>query len=405
MLLQEPPHTYTSKEEEIRARALKLHHDSIVFDGHNDLPMWIRYFGFDLGMNGDEPGDRNPFPYTLSSFKWPPYPPHGENVKTHTDLARIRDGGLNAQFFSITAYWSPDDSDIPKRSKQQALYMIDAFRKQVRKYPDAIEMAYTSGDIKRLVSENKLAALLGLEGGHTIEHDISNLRLFYELGVRYMTLTHYWSHDWADSSTDQPIWNGLSAFGQKVVKEMNRLGMIVDVSHSSDKTFWDVIKVTTAPVIASHSCARAIADHPRNLTDDMIQAVADKNGVVMIIFLTTYLDPERTVMWKTATGWYWFWHPGQPGTSLSLVADHIDHVVQVAGIDHVGLGSDFDGVRSSSFLPEKLKDVGDLPNLTFELMRRGYKEEDIRKILGGNILRVIGEVEVAATRLANTAVP
>jgi membrane dipeptidase len=393
IFLQETSLVNVSKD--IRQKALKLHHDSILFDGHNDIPEPILHFGFDLGSNGDEPNDRSMWwPWMI--FNWLPFSPTGDTIATHTDLARMKEGGVKAQFFSI---WvgsgcSYSETEVPGYSKQRVLDMALAFRKQVQKHNKEMEMAYTLKDIMRILSEKKIAALFGLEGGHAIEHDISNIQQYYDLGIRYISLTHRCSHDWADSSNDKPVWNGLSAFGEKVVKEMNRVGMIIDLSHSSDETFWDVIKITKAPVIASHSCARAITDNPRNMTDDMIKAVANTDGIVMINFMTPYLDPEKSPEWKSATGWHWFWHPIHPQTAVSMVVDHIDHVVQVAGIDHVGIGSDFDGVPTA-WLPEGLKDVGDFPNITIELVSRGYKDKDIRKILGGNMLRVIDKAQVA----------
>jgi membrane dipeptidase len=226
------------------------------------------------------------------------------------------------------------------------------------------------------------------EGGHVIEDDLENLRQYHKLGVRCMTLTHNYSLDWADSATDEPVANGLSEFGMQVVKEMNRLGIIVDVSHVSDQTFWDVIETSEAPIIASHSNARALADIARNMTDDMIRAVGRKNGVVGINFMVNYLDPDKTSMYKTGSGWHWFWHPRHPETPMSKVVDHINHV---------SISSDFDG---SPFLPEDLQDVGEFPNLTVELLRRGYSDEDIRNILGDNLLRVLADVERVAARLS-----
>ncbi len=304
---------------------------------------------------------------------------------------------FNAQFFSIWADFKYYDPAIPGQSTQRALDMIKALQEQVHKYPENIENAYTAQDVERIASENKLAVIMSLEGGYAIEDNLENLRHFYELGIRNMILTHNSSHNWADSSTDVPINNGLSEFGREVVGEMNRLGMIVDISHASDETFWNVLEVTRAPIIASHSNSRALADHPRNMTDDMIRAMTANNGVVMINFMNPFIDQEQTEYWKLATGWQWFWHPRHPELPLSLVVDHIDRVVQLAGIDHVGLGSDFDGMP---FLPEELKDVGDFPNITVELVRRGYSDDDIRKILGGNVLRVLAEVERVAIQLS-----
>ncbi len=396
LVLQETPHVLTPEEEAMRTHALELHHDAIVVDGHNDVPTRILDFGFDLAMDGDESSDRSSFLYEGGPFTWLPNPPYGENLATDMDLARIREGGLDAQFFSIWVDFKYYDPAIPGQSTQRALEMIEALQKQVHKYPENLENAYSAQDVERIASENKLAVLMSLEGGHAIENDLENLRRFYELGIRNMILTHNSGHDWADSSTDVPINNGLSEFGREVVGEMNRLGMIVDISHVSDKTFWDVLEVTRAPIIASHSNSRSLADHPRNMTDDMIRAMTTNDGVVMINFMIPFIDQEQTEYWKLI-GWHWFWHPRHPETPLSLVVDHIDRVVQLAGIDHVGLGSDFDGMV---FLPEELKDVGDFPNITVELVRRGYSDEDIRKILGGNVLRVLANVERVATQLS-----
>jgi membrane dipeptidase len=401
LLLREAPQILTPDEETLRTRALRLHHNATEVDTHNDVPTWILDFGFDLGMDGDEKGDRYPFLYYREGpFHWLPGRPHGENVGTHTDLARIREDGLDAEFFSIWVDRSDYENGEPGQARQRAFDMIEALQKSVRRNPNDIEFAFTALDLERIVSEGKLAALMGLEGGHAIEDDLKTLGHFYDLGVRYMTLTHNCSHGWADSSTDSPVNDGLSEFGREVVREMNRPGMIVDVSHVSDKTFWDVLEVTSAPIIASHSNCRAIADHPRNMTDGMIRAVADNNGVVVVNFMTPFLDSKRTEYWKILTGWHMFSHPQHPETPLSLLIDQIEHVVQVAGIDHVGgLGSDFDGIP---FLPKGLQDVGDLPNITVELVRRGYSEDDIRKILGGNVIRVLAEVERIAVVKADS---
>ena len=256
-----------------------------------------------------------------------------------------------------------------------------------------LALADSAADVLAARSVGKTASLMGAEGGHAIENSLAALRTLRRLGVRYMTLTHSSSHSWADSSSDISYHGGLSGFGREVVEEMNRLGMIVDVSHVSDETFWDVIGATRAPVIASHSNCRAIADHPRNLSDEMLRAVAANDGVVMVNFFSCYVDPEKTAEWMVFSGLHWLLHLGDPETPLSLLVDHIDHVVQVAGIDHVGLGSDFDGIP---FVPANLRDVSDLPNITVELMRRGYSDEHIRKILGGNVLRVLSDVERVA---------
>jgi len=376
--------------------ALNLHCDAIVFDGHNDLPTRILDFGFDIGMNGDEPTDRSSFLY--EGIPWLPFPPYGDNVKTDTDLTRISEGGLDAQFFAIFVgdHFYDHVDPTSGKSQQRALDMIEALQEQINKHSDEMEMAYTSQDVERIVSAGKLASLMGLEGGHAIEDDLENLRSFYELGIRYMTLTWSFSHTWADSSGDiddskVDHHGGLSEFGREVVKEMNRLGMIVDVSHAADETFWDVLEISSAPIIASHSNCRALADSSRNLSDEMIRAVGSNGGVVMINFVIFYLDNRKTTPGKFFANW--LKNPFNLDTTVSHIADHIDHVVQVAGIDYVGLGSDFDGGAST---PEDMQDLADLPNITAELVSRGYSDEDIFKILGGNILRVMAEVESIA---------
>jgi len=388
LLLKPASRALTAEEEELRTRALVLHHDAIVVDGHNDLSTFILDFGFDLGMDGDEPNDRSPVIYAFI-LPWLPNPPYGDEVRTNTDLARAREGGLDVPFFSIWPECDYYESGGANMARQRALDKISALQESVLRHPDQVEFAISAEDVTRLTTEGKLAPLMALEGGHVIEN-LEQLQHFYDLGVRRLTLAQDCSHTWADSSRDDPAANGLSEFGRQVVGEMNRLGMIVDVSHVSDETFWDVIAVAEAPAIASHSNARALADHVRNLDDDMLRAVAKTNGVVMVNFSGLFLDPRKTAEWKVFLGWHWFTQPRQPDTPLSLLVDHIDHIVQVAGIDHVGLGSDFDGGLS---FPEGLKDVSDLPNITVELMRRGYSDEDILKILGGNLLRVFAEVE------------
>ena len=393
LLLKPTPPAHTPEEETLRTRAVELHQDAIVVDGHNDLSTFILDFGFDLGMDGDQPDDRSPIIYAFI-LPWLPNPPFGDEVRTNTDLARSREGGLDVPVFSIwpeCSYYKSGGADM---ARQRALDKLEALQESVRRHSDQIEFAFSADDVTRITIEGKLAPTLALEGGHTIEN-LDQLRQFYDLGVRRLTLAQDCSHSWADSSRDDPVAHGLSDFGRQVVGEMNRLGMIVDVSHVSDETFWEVIAVAEAPLIASHSNARALAEHVRNLDDDMLRAVAEADGVVMVNFSGLYLDPRKTAEWKVFMGWHWFTQPRQPETPLSLLIDHIDHIVQVAGIDHVGLGSDFDGGLS---FPEGLKDVSDLPNITLELMRRGYSDEDIRKILGGNILRVLADVEAVAVQ-------
>jgi len=276
--------------------------------------------------------------------------------------------------------------------------MIAALEEQVRRHPADLEAARTADDVRRIAAAGRIAALMGVEGGHAIEDDLGNLQAFYDRGVRYMTLTWNNTNDWADSSRDEARHNGLTDFGKQVVAKMNQMGMIVDVSHVSDKTFWDVIETTKAPVMASHSSARAVADHPRNMSDDMLQAVGRNGGIVMVNFSAMFIDPEKAAdmkagYWKIAT--IPLLHFGWPRTPLGVLIDHIDHVARVAGIDHVGLGSDF-GLEAD--YPADIQDVSGYPNITVELLRRGYSEENVRKILGENALRVLSEVEATASQ-------
>jgi membrane dipeptidase len=396
----------------LRARAEKLHREAIVIDTHNDITSPLTDEGFDLGMSGIEPGGK---------------------MKTHTDIRRMKAGGLDAEFFAVYVgreFVNKKPSE-GGGSARRALDIIDVVTEQVRRHPETFEMASTAEDIRRIAKKGKIAALMGIEGGHAIEDSLRTLRMFYRLGVRYMTLTHSNTNDWADSSGDinDPNvrhHNGLTDFGREVVREMNRVGMMVDISHVADKTFYDVIQATRAPVIASHSSARALANHPRNMDDDMLRAIAKNGGVVMVNFYNGFLDqrkvdlaqqtrakqeeltkqfpndPERVT--KERQKWVEANSPGK--TPLSVLIAHIDHIVKVAGIDHVGIGSDFDGIPLTE-APTDMEDISKLPNLTIELMKRGYSDTDIKKVLGENFLRVMSAAERVASQAqatpANTA--
>jgi len=381
-------------ESALRERAARLHRDAIVVDGHNDVTTWMLDYGFDLGMDGADPAKRPAKLYWVLGWLLPT--PQGDALRTDTDLRRLREGGVDAQFFSIFAD-SKCVNQGPGRCRQRALDMIEALEEQLRRHPGDLEAARTADDVRRIAAAGRIAALMGLEGGHAIENDLSNLQMFYNRGVRYMTLTWNNTSDWADSSRDTPRHNGLTAFGKRVVAQMNEIGMIVDISHVSDKTFWDVMEATRAPVIASHSAARALADHPRNMSDDMLRAVGHNGGVVMVNFGDIFIDPEKSSNWKIAA--FALRHLGWPRTPLSVLIDHIDHVARVAGVDHVGLGSDFDGMP---FFPAGIEDVSGYPSITVELLRRGYSEKDVRKILGENALRVLSDVEESARLIAGT---
>jgi len=324
------------------------------------------------------------------------------------DLVRLQEGGMHAPFFAL---WVPTYFKGAE-AVRRTLDLRDAMQGVFDKYPDRIQLATTAGELQRIVKSGKIAAVLTLEGGHQIADDLAVLRMYQRMGIRAMTLTHFRNNNWADSSTDQPQHNGLTEFGKQVVREMNRIGMIVDVSHVSDKTFYDVLEVTTKPVIASHSSCRALSEIPRNMTDDMLKALARNGGVVGINFGTGFLnqqDAKRLMgsismlsadvpdMTGQALDEYaakdfvkndWS-RPAPAAATLDDVVAHIEHVVKVAGIDHVGIGTDYDGIPD---VPKGLEDASKMPALVAALLKRGYSEADIQKIMGGNSLRVMREV-------------
>ncbi len=384
----------------VSLKAQQIHNSAIVVDTHADTPQRFLDGGFDIGST--DPAD-----------------------KGHISLDKARAGNLGAEFFSI---WV-DPRISQNHFAQHTLDLIDSVYQQAARHPDRMMMAFTVADIEHSHKEHKLAALMGIEGGHSIENDIHLLRDFYRLGVRYMTLSWSNTNEWADSSgdiTDTKVQhhNGLTAFGKEVVLEMNRIGMMVDISHVSDKTFWDAIATTKAPVIASHSSARALANHPRNMTDEMLHAVAKNGGVVQVNFFSGFDDPkfleaasaqakerdaavELALAKKRAEGKpityldedriqeEWLSRISRP--PFSSLIDQIDHIAKVAGVDHVGLGSDFDGVSGAT--PTGMDSAADLPRITQALLDRGYSPEDIRKILGGNLLRVFREVERVSSEM------
>ncbi len=335
------------------------------------------------------------------------------------DLPRIREGGLDVEFFAI--YMGPTEGDGTAIKK--ALVRIDAVREMARRHAPDVVLATSVDEIRSAVSAGRFVALMGIEGGHIIEDSLPALRMFHELGVRYMTLTHSFHTNWADSAGTrddvEPEHGGLTPFGREVVAEMNRLGMMVDVSHVSDDTFWDVLEVSQAPVLASHSSARAIADHRRNMSDEMLEALAAQGGVVMINFYPAYIDEDTSVETKA-----WYARNGEemkrifgelpdgperraayralvaqdpaPQVSLDVLLDHFDHAIAVAGADHVGIGADWDGVPS---MPEGMEDVSKLPALTRGLLDRGHSQATVRKVLGENLLRMMAEVEEVSRQL------
>jgi membrane dipeptidase len=360
--------------------AERLHRNAIVIDGHNDVTSFMLDYGFDLGMDGADPEKNEAALYFVLGWLLPT--PRGDELRTHTDLARLMRGGVDAQFFSIFPH--ADYAKTPGASRERANAMIDALLEQIRRHPDRLELATSAAEVRRIAAQGRIAALMGLEGGHAIENDLAVLRAFHARGVRYMTLTWSNSNDWADSSGDEPRHGGLTDFGRDVVREMNRLGMLVDVSHVSDDTFWGVLEVATRPVTASHSSARALVDVPRNMSGDMLRAVGQNGGVVMVNFGGTFIDAGKVgvgnVLWDALV------HLGPSPVPIARLLDQIEHVALVAGVDHVGLGSDFDGTL---FMPEGLSDVAGFPAITAGLLARGWPEADLRKLLGENTLRVL----------------
>jgi len=381
-------------DDELRARAERLHREAIVLDTHADLTPFIEKDTkpveiADPGLSGPayDPGSdplhaeiAGPWVASFPSGPWKFTERHSDG---YMDLPRMREGGLDAEFFAIYM----EEEPRPGMAVKRALGQIEAVLALCDKYRDAIALATTAEDVRRIAASGRIAALMGVEGGYMIEDDLRVLRLFHRLGVRYMSLTHSFNTHWADSSgTGEPVpprHRGLSPFGVEVVKEMNRLGMMVDVSHTADSTFYDVLEATEAPVIASHSSVDGVKEHARNLSDDMLRALARNGGVIHIDTVIKYIDPID---------------PGErPKTPLSVFIDHIAHAIEVAGADHVGLGLDY-GYDAPA--PEGLEHIGKLGAVTYELLKRGYDEETVRKVLGENTLRVMAEVEAVATRLS-----
>jgi membrane dipeptidase len=350
------------------------------FDTHNDTVQRVVYSNADLGKRSSD---------------------------GMIDLPRLREGGVHVPFFALWVPMYYKGSEAVRRT----LDFRDAMQRVFDKYPDQIELATSAHDVERIVSQKKIAAVLTIEGGHQIADDLAVLRMYRRMGILSMTLTHFRNNNWADSSTDKPEHNGLTDFGKQVVREMNAIGMIVDISHVSDKTFYDALAVTTKPVIASHSSCRSISDAPRNMTDDMLRALAKNGGVVGVNFASAFLSQQDADDLKKKVSQENALEPNLTGAALDEyaakqyatdyaqvhvghatledAAECIDHIAKVAGIDHVGIGSDFDGIPD---VPRGLEDVSKMPDLTAALLKRGYTEQDIRKIMGGNFMRVLKEV-------------
>jgi membrane dipeptidase len=330
-----------------------------LIDGHNDFPMALQEHNAQRDL--DALDIRQPQP------------------KIHTDIPRLRQGGVGGQFWSVYVPATLKGADAVTATLKQ----VDIVYRMMRKYPDTFELARTAADVERIFKAGRIASLIGMEGGHSIDNSLATLRMFQAMGARYMTLTHSTNIAWADSGTDMPKLGGLSAFGEEVVREMNRLGMLVDLSHTSPGTMEDAIRVSEAPVIFSHSDARALNDHGRNVPDEVLRTLARNGGLVMVTFVPEFLRADRKA-------------------TVTDAADHMDHIRKVAGADHVGIGGDFDGITS---VPAGLEDVSKYPALTAELLRRGWSDTDIRKALGLNVLRVMRRAEEVAARLEKQRAP
>lgn len=376
-------------------KALKIHRSAIIIDGHNDITSPMVDDDFDLSTN------------SIGKY-------HNDGDPYHTDLNRLKLSGITGEFFSI---YVSGNTLKTGGSMRRAMDLIDATYREVEKHPESLKMCFTAADIVKAKKDGKICALMGIEGGYAIENSLYALRNFYRLGIRYMTLTHNVTHDWADAHNDEKRNNGLSDFGKEVVKEMNRLGMLIDISHVSVKVMDDVLDISTAPIIASHSSARGVANHTRNVPDEILKRVAKNGGVMMINFYPAFLDDEYNkaenersarlkpqidalkekfkddrLAFNEAERKLFAENP-IPVPSYTRIVDHIDHMKRVAGIDIVGIGSDYDGVP---LLPAGMEGMEDLVLVTYEMLKRGYTETEIKKVLGGNFLRAFQQAEKVA---------
>ncbi len=390
-----------TQSQQLLARARRLLREVPLIDGHNDVP-WQYY------VRARNHLDR----IDLSSDTRRLSPP------MHTDIRRLREGQVGGQFWAVYIH----KNSAGPGATRAALDQLDIARRMIDRYSHDLELALTADDIIRLHSAGKVASLLGLEGGHAIENSLGVLRQMYALGIRYMTLTHGATIDWADSATDLPRHNGLSAFGKVVIREMNRLGMMVDVSHVSPKTMHDVLDITEAPVLFSHSSARAITDHPRNVPDDVLRRVKQNGGVVMVAFVPYFVSNSASLYNAQLAGERarlerlipydlvkrdiefkeWTRRNPEPLPTLAQIVDHIDYIRKIAGIDNIGLGSDFDGLVNG---PIGMEDVSKYPDLIAELLRRGYSDEDVKKVAGLNLLRVMRASERVGREIQGTRGP
>ncbi|MGH8215284.1 MAG: dipeptidase [Rhodanobacteraceae bacterium] len=397
----------SAKDQDRQARVERVLTATPIIDGHNDLPWEIRSEFGNVG-NIDLAADTSNLRSKTGDG----------DVHLMTDIPRLRTGHVGAQFWSV---WIPATVTGPE-AVQTTLEQIDVVRTMCHKYPKTFEMAYTADDIERVEKAGRIACLIGVEGGHQIANSLAVLRDYYALGARYMTLTHGKTTDWADSATDEPAHHGLTAFGRAVVHEMNRLGMLMDLSHVSPDTMKDALEVTEAPVVFSHSSARALVDHPRDVPDDVLRMVKQNHGIVMVNFYPSFVS-EEVARWhadragaaarfkalyvgqpdraKAAID-QWEHERPQPDATIAQVADHVEHVRKIAGIESVGLGSDFDGIEST---PAGLEGADKYPGLFEELARRGWTDDELADLAGRNLLRVMHEAEAVATRLQAHEVP
>jgi membrane dipeptidase len=388
----------SAAQGDLVARARALHKQVPLIDGHNDYPWALR--GIDPGRDFAKADITEPLPALM------------------TDIPRLRRGGMGAQFWSVYVPASMQGKEAVRATLEQ----IDVVHRMTRRWPETLELALRADAAERAFKNGRIGSMIGMEGGHSIDSSVATLRMMHALGARYMTLTHSQNVPWADSATDRPVLGGLSAFGEEVVREMNRLGMLVDLSHVSPDTMADALRVSEAPIIFSHSSARAICNVPRNVPDDVLAMLPKNGGVVMVTFVPGFIS-QAVADWslkQTAQQQLlrlqfpsnepyveaglerWRADNPEPRATLGQVADHIDHIRKVAGIDHIGLGGDFDGITS---VVQGLEDVSKYPDLTAELLRRGYTDDQVKKILGLNVLRAWRQAEQVAARLQRARGP
>lgn len=390
----------TDSNEDRRQQAIEILERVPLFDGHNDAPYQYR----------------NRVGYKFGELDF--YDTTQLDNPMHTDIPRLKEGRVGAQWWSVYVPAGIPEDEAVKRTMEQ----IDFVYRMAEKYPDEFEMAYTADDVERIFEDGKIASLIGMEGGHSISNSLATLRMFHELGARYMTITHGRTLDWADAAGDDPQHDGLTEFGEEVIREMNRLGMLVDLSHVTPATMKDAIRVSEAPVMFSHSNARAISGHPRNVPDDVLQILPEKDGIVMVTFVESFTSEELRQWYAERNGYrsrveslyggqpdivnemmeQWMTENEMPKSTLEQVVDHIDHIRDQIGVEYIGIGGDYDGISS---LPLGLEDVSTYPNLFAELLKRGYSEEDLEKIAGLNMLRVLRGAEEISDRLRSEREP